>query len=362
MTKHVHGGNIYTYKNCLDFSANCNPLGTPETVKQAVRDSLDCIKNYPQVGYAPLRSAIAEYEGVSPENVICGNGAAELVFSLCHAIKPKKALIPIPTFAEYEQALVSCGCEVEHVLLREEDGFQLQDSFINWLHRDLDVLFLCNPNNPTGVSINRDFLFRVLRVCRELDILLVVDECFLDFIEEPERFTLKAQLSRYHNLFLLKAFTKRYAMPGIRLGYGITENRELLEAMTQVTQPWNISVMAQAAGIAALKESAYVEKGRQMVFREAKYLKEELASLGMQVYPSEANYIFFRGPENLFEICAKQKVLIRDCSNYAGLRKGFYRVAVRTHEENEQLIRAIKDGTMAAAVAHAAALEEEEQA
>ena len=362
MTKHVHGGNIYTYKNCLDFSANCNPVGTPETVKQAVRDSLDCIKNYPQVGYAPLRLAIAEYEGVSPETVICGNGAAELVFSLCHAIKPKKALIPIPTFAEYEQALVSCGCEVEHVLLREEEGFQLQDSFINWLHRDLDVLFLCNPNNPTGISINRDFLFRVLRVCRELDILLVVDECFLDFIEEPERFTLKAQLSRYHNLFLLKAFTKRYAMPGIRLGYGITENRELLEAMTQVTQPWNISVMAQAAGIVALKESAYVEKGRQMVFSEAKYLKEELASLGMQVYPSEANYIFFRGPENLFEICAQQNVLIRDCSNYSGLRKGFYRVAVRTHEENKQLIRAIKDGTMAAAVAHAAALEEEEQA
>lgn len=362
MTKHVHGGNIYTYKNCLDFSANCNPLGTPESVKQAVRDSLEYMKDYPQVGYAPLKKAIAEYEGVASESVICGNGAAELVFSLCQAVKPKKALIPVPTFAEYEQALTSCGCEVEHVLLREEEGFSLQDSFINWLHRDLDMIFLCNPNNPTGISIDREFLFRVLRVCREMDILLVVDECFLDFMEEPGRYTLKAQLSRYHNLFLLKAFTKRYAMAGIRLGYGITENTELLDAMTQVTQPWNISVMAQAAGIAALKETAYVEEGRQMVFREAKYLKEELQRLGMEVFPSEANYIFFHGPENLFEICVEQGVLIRDCSNYSGSRKGYYRVAVRTHEENQKLIRAMRDGTTKAAVAHAEVLKEEEQA
>ena len=200
------------------------------------------------------------------------------------------------------------------------------------------MVFLCNPYYPTGISIDREFLFRVLRVCREMDILLVVDECFLDFMEEPGRYTLKAQLSRYHNLFLLKAFTKRYAMAGIRLGYGITENTELLDAMTQVTQPWNISVMAQAAGIAALKETAYVEEGRQMVFREAKYLKEELQRLGMEVFPSEANYIFFHGPENLFEICVEQGVLIRDCSNFRTLTKGFYRSCIRSQEENEALL------------------------
>ena len=169
---------------------------------------------------------------------------------------------------------------------------------------------------------------------------------FFDFMEEPGRYTLKAQLSRYHNLFLLKAFTKRYAMAGIRLGYGITENTELLDAMTQVTQPWNISVMAQAAGIAALKETAYVEEGRQMVFREAKYLKEELQRLGMEVFPSEANYIFFHGPENLFEICVEQGVLIRDCSNYPGLTKGYYRIAVKRHEENVKLIEVLEGGIL----------------
>ena len=220
MEKHIHGGNIYSYRDCVDFSANCNPLGTPESVKQAIRDSLECVKDYPQVGYAPLREALGRYEDVEPEYVICGNGAAELIFSLCQAVKPKRALVPAPSFAEYEQALLSTGCQVEHVYLKKEDGFCIQEDFIRSLHKDLDMVFLCNPNNPTGILTEREFLFRVLRYCRELGILLVVDECFLDFVKEPGKYSLKAQLPRYHNLFILKAFTKRYAMAGIRECFG----------------------------------------------------------------------------------------------------------------------------------------------
>lgn len=343
MTKHIHGGNIYTYQNCLDFSANCNPLGTPESVKKAVQESLDKIKDYPQVGYAPLRDALGEYEDMDPEHIICGNGAAELIFSLCQAVRPKRALVPIPTFAEYEQALVSVGCQVEHVLLREEDTFHMQENFLDWLHKDLDIVFLCNPNNPTGILTDREFLFQVLRYCREMEILLVVDECFLDFVREPGRYSLKAQLPRYHNLFILKAFTKRYAMAGVRLGYGLCENRELLEKMSLVTQPWNVSVMAQAAGIAALKEYSYVEEGRKIVFEESAYLKQELSALGFTVYPSEANYIFFRGEAGLFEKGIQKGVIIRDCSNYPGLGEGYYRVAIRTRTENDRLLTALKN-------------------
>lgn len=341
--KHIHGGNVYQYRNCLDFSANCNPLGTPKSVKRAVVESLEHISDYPQVGCGPLKQAIAEYEGVRPESIICGNGAAELVFSVCRAKKPKKALLPVPTFAEYEQALVSVGCEVEHFMLREEEGFRLQKKFIQALHKELDMVFLCNPNNPTGILLEREFLFEVLRICRELEILLVVDECFLDFVKKPEAYTLKAQLARYHNLFLLKAFTKRYAMAGIRLGYGICENRALLEDMELATQPWNVSSMAQAAGIAALKETAYVEAGRQTVFEEAAYLTEELKKAGLKVYPSQANYLFFKGPEDLFARCVEKGILIRDCSNYPGLCKGWYRTAVKTHGENQKLAAALKE-------------------
>lgn len=342
MTKHVHGGNVYQYRGCLDFSANCNPLGTPQSVKQAVVESLEHVADYPQVGYAPLRKAIAAYEGTEEETVICGNGAAELVFSICRAARPGRALVPAPTFAEYEQALASVGCEVEYYRLKEENGFQIQPDFTQVLHKGLDMVFLCNPNNPTGLLIKRDFLFEILRRCRELEILLVVDECFLDFVEKPQAYTLKAQLSRYHNLFLLKAFTKRYAMAGIRLGYGICENRELLREMELVTQPWNISSMAQAAGLAALKETEYVEAGRKVVFEEAEYLKTELERLGLEIFPSSANYLFFKGPENFFESCVQRGILIRDCSNYEGLQKGYFRIAVKKHEENQQLVKVFK--------------------
>ena len=335
--KHMHGGNVYQYQNCVDFSANCNPLGTPKGVKEAVIQSLDHINDYPQVGCAPLREAIAAYEGVKPEEVICGNGAAELIFSLCRAKKPAKALIPAPTFAEYEQALASVGCTCRHEFLKEEALFLPGEEFLDALTKDLDMVFFCNPNNPTGILTSRSFLLRILQKCKELGIFLVVDECFLDFVKEPEAFTLRGFLEEYDNLFILKAFTKRYAMAGIRLGYGLTSKKELLEEMACVTQPWNVSSIAQTAGLAALKETEYVQKGRELVFAQAEYLKREMAALGFKVYPSCANYIFFRGREDLFEQCVSRGILIRDCSNYPGLSKGYYRVAVKRPEENEKL-------------------------
>ena len=342
MKKHTHGGNVYEYKNCIDFSANCNPLGTPEGVRQAIVESLTRISDYPQAGYETLRRAIAAYENIHANQIICGNGAAELIFSLCLAKKPKKALLLAPTFAEYEQALQTVDCEISYYMLKEMQDFRMQEDFFDMLGPDMDMVFLCNPNNPTGILTERRLLLRILDGCRENGTLLVVDECFQDFIKESEAYTLKHQITEYSNLFLLKAFTKRYAVAGVRLGYGICGNEALLEQMSLVTQPWNVSVMAQAAGIAALKETAYVEAGRQLVFTEAVYLRSEMEALGYKVYPSQANYLFFRGAEDLFEKCVEQGILIRDCSNYPGLEKGYYRIAVRRHEENVQLIEALR--------------------
>ena len=341
--KHIHGGNVYQYKNCVDFSANCNPLGTPESVKNAIIESLSHISDYPQVGCAPLKDAIAQYEGVKPSQVICGNGAAELIFSLCRALKPKKALLPAPTFAEYEQALTSVDCVCSHFFLKEETNFSMEASFLEEIKKGFDIIFLCNPNNPTGILTDRDFLMKVLKKCREHSVFLVVDECFLDFVEEPESYTLKDVLKEYQNLFLLKAFTKRYAMAGVRLGYGLTANQDLLQKMESVTQPWNVSSLAQAAGLAALKETEYVKEGRETVFKEQEFLKKEMKELGFTVFPSEANYIFFKGERNLFEKCVEKGVLIRDCSNYPGLESGYFRIAVKNHEDNKTLIRALKE-------------------
>lgn len=341
--KHVHGGDIYRYENYLDFSANCNPLGTPPGVRQAITDAVSSIAHYPDVWCEKLTEALAEYEGVPGNMIFCGNGAAEVIFSLCLAAKPQKALLLAPTFAEYEQALEAVGCEITYCELKEERGFATEESVTETLRQEKpDIFFLCNPNNPTGVLTEKRLLDAIAKTCRQENILLALDECFLDFVEKPQDYTMKSSLKEYENLFILKAFTKRYAMAGVRLGYGLSGNRKLLDRMEEVTQPWNVSGLAQAAGIAALKEEAYVERGRNLIFKEREYLKKELADLGYRLYGSQANYIFFRGKESLWEKIAEQKILIRDCSNYKGLKKGFYRIAVRTHEENEKLVAALK--------------------
>ena len=344
MTKHIHGGDVYKYDHCLDFSANCNPLGTPQSVKKAIIDSVDGLSDYPRVGCGPLKEAIAVYEQTQKEYLICGNGAADLIFSLCRAKNPKKALLLAPTFAEYEQALVSVGCEITRYYLEETADFCVEENYLQLLKTEKpDIIFLCNPNNPTGITMPQELPEKILASCSELGIFMVVDECFLDFVPSPEKYTLKEYLETYDNLFLLKAFTKRYAMAGVRLGYGLCGNKGLLEKIEGVCQPWNVSSMAQAAGLAALQETEYVEKGRQVTFEELAYLKEQLTALGYPVYPSQANYVFFTGPLDLYEKLEQKKILIRDCSNYTGLSKGYYRVAVKEHEENQQLVKALKE-------------------
>lgn len=339
MKEQIHGGDIYRHPQALDFSSNINPLGTPESVIDAAAESLKRIANYPDIAYTELKQALAAYEHQPESFIICGNGAAELIFSLVLALRPSRAVVPAPTFAEYRQALKAAGCEV--ITCPMED-LRLGENLFSFLTKDTDLLFLCNPNNPTGFLMEPDLLNRIVNHCRKQNIFLVVDECFLDFVEEGERFSLKPLIRENHGLFLLKAFTKRYAMAGIRLGYGICSNENLLQEMGSVTQPWNVSIPAQAAGVAALKEKDYVEKAKKIVREERAFLKEEMRRLGLTVYDSLANYIFFQGPEDLYERCLKEGILIRDCGNYPGLDKGYFRTAVKMHPENLQLIAVLK--------------------
>ena len=239
MTKlHIHGGDVYRYPHAIDFSSNCNPYGTPEGVKRAVAEAAELICHYPDVQCRKLREALAEEEGVPASGIICGNGAADLIFGLALARKPRRALLPAPTFAEYGQALRAVGCEIVHDYLKEEQGFVPQESLPDAITEDVDIVFFCNPNNPTGVLTEAEFLRKLADQCRESHALLIVDECFLDFVKEPGWYTLKPWLDVYDNLFVLKAFTKKYAMPGIRLGYGLCSNGELLAQMRARMQPW----------------------------------------------------------------------------------------------------------------------------
>lgn len=331
----THGGDIYSFDNILDFSTNINPLGIPSKVKEAAIRSLNICNQYPDVRQLSLRKAIAKKEELDMEYIICGNGAADLIFSLCLALKPRNALLLAPTFSEYEQALRSVNCSISYHYLKEEQKFQLNDDFLNELKSGIDIVFLCNPNNPTGNVVKMPLLKKILSQCEQNGTLLVMDECFNDFLDDPTCYTLKKDILNSNQLFILKAFTKLYAMPGLRLGYGLCSDTKLLDHINQVTQPWRISIPAMEAGIAALEENEYVNKTKALIQEERNYLFHELPLFGLDVYDSKANYLFMKGPKNFYDEMLKENILIRDCSNYLGLSNGFYRIAIKTREENQ---------------------------
>lgn len=345
----IHGGDVYSARQKmkqepLDFSANINPMGMPPGAVRAAADALQQCTQYPDPLCRELRAALAAYEGIPAEQIVCGNGAADLIFRIVAATHPQRALLLEPTFAEYEQALRSMDCSIAYFPLQESEGFVLPEAFLQQLTPEINLLFLCNPNNPTGRTVSPALLQEIWKRCEEAGILLVVDECFNEFLEHPEQNTLKGVLKTGANSVILKAFTKSFAMPGLRLGYGLCGNGDLAERIFSCGQPWGVSIPAQAAGVAALQEQGYLERMRRLIQTERRWLSENLARLGLCVFPSEANYILFRTETeiSLRERMEQRGVLIRACGNYRGLDDRYYRIAVREHDENERLIAALK--------------------
>lgn len=341
MKKMIHGGDIYRHPDMIDFSSNCNPFGPPQRVQDAICRAAGQIGHYPDVQCSLLRDALSAKLHVPGAWIFFGNGAAEVIFAAVTALKPKKALLPAPTFAEYAQALETVGCEIQYEQTAEADGFALPMDFAEQITEDIDMVFLCNPNNPTGNLLSREETERVIRRAGALDCTVVLDECFLDFVENPDEFSMLGDLAAYPHVILLKAFTKLYAMAGVRLGYGISSDPAIIEKLERSVQPWNVSSLAQAAGLAALAEDAYVRESHTTLRAERAYLLQALEKLGCRTYASQANYIFFRGETTLGEKLRAAGFLVRDCSNYEGLGKGYYRVAVRLHEDNVKLVQAL---------------------
>ena len=319
-------------------------MGMPPGTVRAAADALQQCTQYPDPLCRELRAALAAYEGIPAEQIVCGNGAADLIFRIVAATHPQRALLLEPTFAEYEQALRSMDCSIAYFPLQESEGFVLPEAFLQQLTPEINLLFLCNPNNPTGRTVSPALLQEIWKRCEEAGILLVVDECFNEFLEHPEQNTLKGVLKTGANSVILKAFTKSFAMPGLRLGYGLCGNGDLAERIFSCGQPWGVSIPAQAAGVAALQEQGYLERMRHLIQTERRWLSENLARLGLCVFPSEANYILFRTETEipLRERMEQHSVLIRACGNYRGLDDRYYRIAVRGHGENEHLIAALK--------------------
>ncbi len=342
----IHGGDIYRNRVCLDFSVNGNPYGIPAGVREAISGSADLCEHYPDIRSEALREAIGSFYGLSPEKILCGNGASELLMAVVHAVRPEKTVIPVPSFYGYERAACASGGEIVYFPMAEEHNFSLTDeedmrSLIRQLDSGVSLLFLANPNNPTGICIPQGLLAALLSHCRENNIVVVLDECFLEFTPKGEARSCLGKEDIWPNLIVLRSFTKIFALPGVRLGYLSCADPILLDKIERQLPEWNVSIPAQQAGIAALKETDWLAEAVCYVEGEREYLANGLCGLGIRVYPSEADFLLFYTDAPLYRLLLNEGILIRDCSNYRGLREGFFRTAVKKREENTQLLEAI---------------------
>jgi threonine-phosphate decarboxylase len=361
---YTHGGNAAFEagrEGIVDLSANINPLGMPEGVHGAIIRAIDECLRYPDSFSSELRDRIAAFEGVSSESVFCGNGASDIIFRLPRAIKAKSVLLSAPTFSDYERAASSFGAQVIHHTLTAANGFTLDQSFIEAVRRSRpSLIFVCNPNNPTGRLVQRNLIEELLQCCEKTGSWLAVDECFLDFSDQAEAYTSKVFLAKHPRLLIIKAFTKLFAMPGVRLGYLLASDSSLIEELYFHGGDWAVSNLAQAAGIAALKDApAFIRETVEYVRAERNNIEDELVALGFQVFPAAANYVFFRCPQaglagqagaasqhtrqfDLFTQLDVQDIRIRSCGNYPGLDDSYFRVAVSKQDDNRRFISAVQ--------------------
>lgn len=343
----AHGGDVYSYtrktnKYPIDFSANINPFGLPEGVKKILKEAIDDFALYPDVMCSQLKNALSQYENINKDYIFFGNGAADLIYRLVYAIKPRRALLMAPTFSEYEAALRNVDCSINYYYLKPEDTFKAKGDILNEI-KDIDIFFICNPNNPTGMVVEKELMLKIAKRCREINCCLVIDECFSDFMEEKNHYTCKEFIDKFDNVLILKAFTKTFAMAGLRLGYLLSSNKSILTKLMMAGQPWSVSVPAQLAGVEALKDKEYLEKTIRSTTIERKYLVKELEALGLKVFEGYANYILFKltKPIDLYTKLYNKGILIRKCENYIGLDKSYFRVAIKGRSDNKMLIQAL---------------------
>lgn len=358
MTTHrafEHGGNVYAVARLtggapdalLDFSANINPLGLPAAVRAAVLGALDLIVHYPDAEAAALKQAISRRYSVDPRLVTCGNGAAELLYLLCHMRRPRRVLVAAPTFSEYERAARAAGAAAHYCPLDAVDGFALDpDAFAARLP-GTDIAFLCNPNNPTGRLVPPAAVETIVAAAAIHGAWVVVDESFIDFLPDAADWTCRPLLSQYSNLLIIQSLTKFYAIPGLRLGF-LLADPAVGDLLDRGKDPWNVSTLAQAAGVAALADDDYRAASLTAIPPARADLHAALAALpGVQPYPAAANFIMADISRTGFTAADLRQallpagILIRDCCNYPGLSSAYIRLAVKLPADNRRLLAAL---------------------
>ncbi len=350
MYEYLHGGNAafeHNGEKILDLSANINPLGFPKEIEKAIKNEIHFCDRYSDNYSTELRNKIALYENIDSKWIFCGNGASDIIFRLPIALRSKSVLVTAPTFSDYERSSKSFGSNLAYQYLEESENFVADRKILDIVKKyNSDLIFICNPNNPTGVMTERSIIEELLIYGKKNNANIVVDECFMDFAENSEIYTAKKLLPLYDNLIILKAFTKIFALPGIRLGYALCGNQATIEKLYAHGPDWAVSNIAQAAGIAALENAEeYIKNTIEYVSAERQKMQNALTEMKFKLFDSRANYIFFHNPHDfdLYKELNKKGIRIRSCDNYRGLSSGFYRTAVSKSADNEKLISALKE-------------------
>lgn len=342
-----HGGNIYAEKSprgsWLDYSANINPLGLPESVKKTILEHVDGLVHYPDPEGRNLKQAISAHYGVKEKQVILGNGAAELFYVYFHSRRPKRVLLPVPSFSEYEKSARCCGAEIQYFYLQEAENFQLDIEGLGKALGDCDTLILGNPNNPTGQLISKDDLVKLVEKAADCNVDIIVDESFLDFRQDRDKYSLVQLAGEYGNLLVISSLTKMFAIPGLRLGYGICHSQRV-KVMEYHKDTWNVNLLAQKAGAAALADKEYIEKTRNNTKKNISDMYNLLGEIkDIKVFEPAVNFILVKLEQSQLssgELQTRMKkygVLIRDCSNYPGLNDKYIRLAIRDGESNREV-------------------------
>ena len=377
-----HGGNIYkvfrekNIKEILDYSSNINPYGIPESLKSRIIENLEILERYPDPDYVELRKKLANLNNVNLSDIILGNGATEIIFLFMKVINPKKILIVSPTFGEYERAVKAVGTsrnsidlscsddnknienkeiEIEYFELKESDDFKLNiGNLKNQLEKKYDLLIICNPNNPTGKFLKLAQTEEILKECNKYDTKLFIDEAFIEFLADGMKESIINTEENKKNLFVTRAFTKFFAIPGLRLGYGMYFDKELEQKISEKKEPWSVNNIAELAGLTVLDDTEYIEKTLKWITKEKIYMYEKLNEIsGIKVYETEVNFITGKIDEKLFseglnvkvlrEKMLEQGILIRDASNFKFLDERFFRLAIKDRTSNDRVIEAMKE-------------------
>jgi threonine-phosphate decarboxylase len=342
-----HGG-LYSIKNpnqeIVDFSSNVNPLGCYSGVKKFLRKQLDSISEYPDSESRKLRSNIKWYTGLNESQIIVGNGATEIIYNFCLAFlnKKTKVLIPIPTFSEYEKAAKLSGSKI--LFYKTMNLNNDLEEFIKKIPVN-GIVFLCNPNNPTGVLIPKKNLLKIVRSAEKRSSLVFIDETFIELVPESNQSIIKS-IKSFDNLFILRSFTKSFGLAGIRIGYALG-SKQIINVLQKLKIPWNVSNIAQSAASAAICYHPFLERSHKLIKKENNFLTKSFSKLDkFSCFQSSTNFLLLKSKiksKTLQKRLLRNNLLIRDCSTFRGLDENYVRIAIKTRKENQKLINALEE-------------------